>query len=64
MPGQTDDSNVKRKVLAAELRAVAEFVSGFKELLFEFHIAEGLACFIALSRQFVEVFCRCEFYGL
>ena len=52
---QADHADVVSHVLAAELSAQADVAGFFKELLFEFEVAEGAAGFVARGGQLVVV---------
>ena len=64
VPRQTDDPDVVREVLAAELRSEAELLRPLEELLLQLRIAERAAGLVARRRQRVVVAGRGELHGL
>ena len=52
---QANHAHVMAEVFAAKLRANAELMAHFEDLLFQVEIAESAAVFIALCGQGVEV---------
>ena len=61
--GETDDTDVMGEIFASELSAEAYFVGFVEQSLFEFHVAESAAVFVACSGEVVVVFYRCLLYG-
>ena len=55
MTRQANHAHVMAEVLAAKLRANAEFLAHFQNLLFHLQVAEGPAVVIALGGQGIEV---------
>ena len=61
---QSDYADVVGEVLAAELRAEAEFFGSFLEGGLKLDVAEGVAVFVAVGGQAVEIFHRCLLHNL